>query len=65
MADTPMLVESPLHEVIEHILTVSRSYDEEGLLQDYMEAEVWGKSGKDCADKYSSCGFSIFRPIDE
>ena len=60
-----MLIESPLHEVLEHILMVSRSYDEEGILHDYMEAETYGESGKDCAVKYSSCAFSIFRRLED
>ncbi|XP_054160217.1 uncharacterized protein LOC128958394 [Oppia nitens] len=61
LATTPLLIESSLHEILEHILDVSRSYDEEGLLEEHLMAQQYGKEGKDCAQKYSSCGFSIFK----
>jgi hypothetical protein len=46
------------------LFRVSRAYDEEGLIDDFMAAEKYGKSGKNCSKKFSSCGFSIFEELD-
>ncbi|KAI1301538.1 hypothetical protein HDE_02976 [Halotydeus destructor] len=60
LAQAPLLIETPLHEVLEHILTVSRGHDEDSLMMEYFDAETQGRSHADCKKVYDGCGYSFF-----
>ncbi|KAI2808284.1 hypothetical protein BLOT_006226 [Blomia tropicalis] len=66
LAEMEFLIESPAHEVIEHLLRVSRSHDPDGILVDYLEAEKYGHQSfksntlNACSKRYSNCPFSVF-----
>ncbi|KAI2798934.1 hypothetical protein BLOT_012551 [Blomia tropicalis] len=62
LAQRELLIETPFHEILEHLLTVSRGIDEHNILEPYSNAERLGEQQHDCISTYS-CPFSLFQSL--
>ncbi|XP_076315510.1 uncharacterized protein LOC143228056 [Tachypleus tridentatus] len=61
VAEVPLLEDGLLGEVLNLLISASKVPDDYKLLEDYVNAEKYGRKNGNCEEAYSKCPFSLFK----